>query len=70
MNATQIRAARAALGWTQADHAKETGLHPKSVAYWEAPGRDGWQSPVGAVPAIRQAFRRAGIEFDGQEIRL
>jgi len=70
MNARQIRAARAALGWRREDLAEAAGVHPKSVAYWEAPGRDGWHSRVGAIPAIQQAFLGEGIEFDGQMIRL
>jgi predicted transcriptional regulator len=32
---TQIRAARALLGWRQRDLAKAAGLHQNAIAYWE-----------------------------------
>ena len=35
MKAAHIKAARAALGWTQVELARRAKLHPKSVAYWE-----------------------------------
>jgi transcriptional regulator with XRE-family HTH domain len=68
LNAKQIKAARAALNWTQTDLAQRAGIHPKSVAYWEAPERDGTRSKVGAIPAIRDAFKDAGIEIEGGRV--
>jgi len=68
MKAQQIKAARAALNWTQTDLAQRAGIHPKAVAYWEAPGRDGSCNTVGAPPAIRSAFTQAGIEYQGRRV--
>ncbi|MEM1380878.1 MAG: helix-turn-helix transcriptional regulator [Pseudomonadota bacterium] len=31
----ELQAARALLGWTQAELARAAGLHTKSVSYWE-----------------------------------
>ena len=62
----QIRAARAALRWTQEDLAERAGVHAKSVAYWEA--RDGSGSTVGAVPQIRRALLAAGVAMDGDKL--
>lgn len=33
---TQIKAARALVGWSQSDLADAAGLHENAVAYWEA----------------------------------
>ena len=35
ITASQIRAARALLGWTQADLARASRLHTNAIAYWE-----------------------------------
>ena len=35
---SQIRAARAGLGWSQAELAGRAGIHAKAVAYWERMG--------------------------------
>ena len=32
---SQIRAARAGLGWSQEELAGRAGIHAKAVAYWE-----------------------------------
>ena len=62
---SQIRAARALLGWTQARLAQASGLHPNAVAYWEnhdeIPTGD-WREPV-ACRRIRKALLEAGVEF-------
>ena len=62
---SQIRAARALLGWTQARLAKASGLHPNAVAYWEG-HKDiptgVWREPV-ACRRIRKALLEAGVEF-------
>jgi DNA-binding transcriptional regulator YiaG len=68
MKAAHIKAARAALGWTQEELARRAQLHTKSVAYWEA--RDGSDRAKGAVVAIRNAFEQAGIVVDGGSIRI
>jgi transcriptional regulator with XRE-family HTH domain len=70
MNARQIKAARAALNWTQEDLAKQAGVHPKAIACWEAPGRDGSKHKVGAPPAIRDALTQAGIEFQDGRLQI
>jgi hypothetical protein len=61
----QIAAARALLGWTQADLARAAGLHRNAVAYWEAAAAI--PTGQGAVPAgvrwMREAMERAGVEF-------
>jgi transcriptional regulator with XRE-family HTH domain len=68
MKAAHIKAARAALGWTQEDLARRANLHPKTVAYWEA--RDGSERASGALAAIRHAFAQVGIVIDGRSIRI
>ncbi len=35
---SQIRAARAGLGWSQVELAGRAGIHAKAVAYWERMG--------------------------------
>lgn len=68
MKAAHIKAARAALGWTQEELARRAMLHPKSIAYWEA--RDGTGRGKGAVVAIRHAFEQAGIIIESGSIRI
>ncbi|MEO1656720.1 MAG: helix-turn-helix transcriptional regulator [Pseudomonadota bacterium] len=60
-NGREIQAARALLGWTQDDLAQHSGLHTKSVSYWERHG----VRPVGGI-AVRDmvlAFRDHGLVF-------
>jgi len=62
---SQIRAARALLGWTRRDLARASKLHPNAIAYWE--GRSeiptgAWRMPV-ACRHMRQALLEAGIDF-------
>jgi transcriptional regulator with XRE-family HTH domain len=68
MKAAHIKAARAALGWTQEELARRAKLHPKSVAYWE--GRSGSDQTKGAAVAIRHAFEQAGIIIESGSIRI
>jgi transcriptional regulator with XRE-family HTH domain len=68
MKAAHIKAARAALGWTQEELARRAKLHPKSIAYWEA--RDGSDQARGAVVAIRHALEQAGIIIESGSIRI
>ena len=61
----QIRAARAALNWTQGDLAERSRLHFKAVAYWErrdtiTPRQCGSNS--GPVKMLA-AFQSAGIDL-------
>jgi transcriptional regulator with XRE-family HTH domain len=56
----QSRAARALLGWSQADLAKAAGLGEATVRNFEA----GRSDPYGrTLDAIQRAFEGAGIEF-------
>lgn len=62
---SQIRAARALLGWTRRDLARASKLHPNAVAYWE--GRSeipagGWRTPV-ACRRMHEALLEAGVDF-------
>jgi hypothetical protein len=62
---SQIRAARALLGWTRRDLARASKLHPNAVAYWE--GRSeiptgGWRTPV-ACRRMHEALLAAGVDF-------
>lgn len=57
---SQIRAARALLGWRRSDLATAAGLHRNSVNYWES--RNGFprHEQVGCR-RIRKALREAGV---------
>lgn len=60
----QIAAARALLGWTQQDLAKASGLHRRSIQYWERQAviaHGGFREPI-AVRKIRKALAYAGVE--------
>ena len=62
---SQIRAAHALRGWTQARLAKASGLHLNAVAYWEHHDEiptGVWREPV-ACRRIRKALLDAGVEF-------
>jgi DNA-binding XRE family transcriptional regulator len=60
MTATQIRKARAALGWGQADLAKAAGLPLHAVILAEGIGPR--VVPMTTTVAIVKAFKAAGIE--------
>lgn len=67
MTPQTIRAARAGLGWTQAQLAAEAGLHRNAIAYWER----GTGKNLGAATAavsIRQAFARHGVTIHSQAV--
>ena len=59
----QIRAARAGLGWSQAELANHAGIHAKSTCYWERRGvisprqAQGW-----ALERMLAAFNSAGVD--------
>jgi len=58
----QIKAARALLGWSQADLASKSGVSEPTIARLEAvDGELGGRE--GTVEKIRTAVERAGVEF-------
>jgi transcriptional regulator with XRE-family HTH domain len=59
--ASQIRAARALLGWSQAEVATAAGLSIPTIKRAEADG--GIQVSDDAVAAITRALKKAGVEF-------
>ncbi len=55
---SQIRAARAGLGWSQEELAGQAGIHAKAVSYWEHRQRvQGW-----AAERMLAAFKSAGVD--------
>jgi transcriptional regulator with XRE-family HTH domain len=60
ISAAQIRAARALLGWTQANLAEATGLSEIGIQSIEKNGSDPRASSLRAIEA---AFEAAGVEF-------
>ena len=60
MTPKQVRAARALLGWSQADLAKEAGLGIMTIADCELERR---QSSFKTMGAIREALERSGVQF-------
>ena len=70
----QIRAARAALGWTATKLAKESGIGLRTVLRVEADAGIP-QTTTGTLSKIQSALEAAGIEFvgtpdDGPGIRI
>jgi transcriptional regulator with XRE-family HTH domain len=58
---SQIRAARALIGWSQTDVASAAGLSVPTVKRAEAEG--GIQVSEDAILAISNALKKAGVEF-------
>ena len=58
---SQIRAARALVGWSQTDVANAAGLSVPTVKRAEADG--GVQVSEDAILAIANALKKAGVEF-------
>jgi transcriptional regulator with XRE-family HTH domain len=58
---SQIRAARALVGWSQTDVATAAGLSVPTVKRAEADG--GIRVSEDAVQAIANALKKAGVEF-------
>lgn len=56
----QIRAARALIGWRQADLAKKSGISEISIKNIERGSTDPRAS---TLAAIQDAFAKAGVEF-------
>jgi len=58
----QIKAARALLGWSQADLAERSGISEPTVARLESlEGELGGR--IGTVEKMRSAIEKAGVEF-------
>src|SRR5262245_37639077 len=57
----QIRAARMLAGLTQADLARATGCHPRSVRYWENKGSNPPTNVAATLDSIEQALNRHGV---------
>ena len=61
---SQIRAARAGLGWSQAELANHAGIHAKAVAYWERMGEVSRRQAQGRAPErMLAAFKSAGVDM-------
>jgi transcriptional regulator with XRE-family HTH domain len=60
-NPSQIRAARALVGWSQTEVAAAAGLSIPTVKRAEADG--GIRASEEAVVAIANALKKAGVEF-------
>jgi transcriptional regulator with XRE-family HTH domain len=70
---SQIRAARALVGWSQSDVAAAAGLSVPTVKRAEA--EDGIHVSEAALIAITSALKKAGVEFiaengEGAGVRL
>ncbi len=60
---SQIRAARAGLGWSQAELAGRAGIHAKAVAYWERMGEVSRRQAQGWAPEKMLAdLNAAGVD--------
>ncbi|WP_307282528.1 helix-turn-helix domain-containing protein [Phyllobacterium ifriqiyense] len=61
MEATQMRAARALLGWTQGELAKRSGVSEPTIKRMEllGPGR----SAGDTIKAVQKAMENAGVQF-------
>ena len=60
---SQIRAARAGLGWSQAELAGRAGIHAKAVQYWERMGAVSQRQAHGWAPTrMMAAFMTAGVD--------
>ena len=60
---SQIRAARAGLGWTRAELAGRAGICAKTVQYWEPRGMISPRQAQGwALEKMVAAFNAAGVD--------
>ena len=62
LTASQIRAARALLGWTQPQLAEASGISMMSIRRMEGPTGPG-RSSAANVEAVRRALDDAGVIF-------
>ncbi len=61
---SQIRAARAGLGWSREALAERAGVHVKTVTYWERVGEVPDAEGRAKAPArMLAALRAAGVEI-------
>ena len=58
---SQIRAARALLGWRREDLATAAQLHPNAVSYWEKRAKLPTRHEPEACKKMRDAFSCAGV---------
>lgn len=70
MTPAQIRAARAALDWTQADLADRAGINVNSVAYHEAGKARATDKASPAVQKMQAAFAGQGVRIEGHSLVL
>jgi transcriptional regulator with XRE-family HTH domain len=56
----QVRAARAFLGWTQADLGEVAGLSLQTIRNFET---GSFPLSSASLAAVRKAFKKAGVEF-------
>ena len=60
---SQIRAARAGLGWSQAELAGRAGIHAQSASYWERQGAiSRYRAQGRALGLMLAAFQSAGVD--------
>ena len=60
---SQIRAARAGLGWSQAELAVRAGIHAQSASYWERQGAlSRYRAQGRALGLMLAAFQSAGVD--------
>ena len=57
---TQLRAARALVGWTRADLAERSGVAVPTITGFEIQGAD---SKISTLHKLRRALEAAGVEF-------
>ena len=66
VSGAHLRAARAALGWTQSELGRRAGTHRKAVMYWERRRRigRGEAHPASALHRFRRAVEAAGLRIN------
>lgn len=62
LNASQIKAARAFLGWSAVELARQTGIGIATIKRYEVSSGIP-NSRLGHLQSIRETFEKAGIEF-------
>jgi len=61
---SQIRAARAGLGWSQTELAERAGIHAQSASYWERQGAiSRYRAQGRALGLMLAAFQSAGVDM-------
>jgi transcriptional regulator with XRE-family HTH domain len=67
ISATQCRAARRLLGWSQEDLAGEIGMSTSTIATFERGSRNPY---AGTLMSIRNTLEVAGIDFSEPGVKL